>query len=110
MRQIDVEFNKRTLNLMPLLAGGNPEFTDSIAQVKLIGIKNAAGEMLETSHIGFKGYGAADWQLQATGFTKDVGPFHIRVDKQSGTLSLHGDSFQEMTAVIGVNTKNLNRR
>lgn len=110
MQHIEVGFNKRALNLMPLLEGASADMTDSISQIKLIGIKNAAGDLLETSHIGFKGYGKADWQLQASGFTKDVGPFHIRVDTQSGALSLHGDSFQELTAVLGVNTENLNRR
>lgn len=107
MHQFSIPFKQKTANLIALVGGDHPDFTDSIADVKLIAVKDAEGELLETSHIGFKG---GPIKREATGFTVDVGPFCVRVDYQTGLVEMWGETFQDLTLVLGVTLENLNRR
>lgn len=107
MHQFDIPFKQQKANLITLVGGDNPCFTDSIAEVKLIGVKDAEGEELETSHIGFKG---GPVKREASGYTVDVGPFVVRVDYQTGEVEMWGQEFQDLTLVLGVTLENLNRR
>jgi hypothetical protein len=102
MHQFSIPFSQKTANLITLLGGDNPEFKKSIKAVTLVGVKNAEGEELETSHIGFKG---GPIKREASGYTVDVGPFLVRADYQSGEIELWGQEFQDLMLVLGIELK-----
>lgn len=107
MHQYKIPFKQGKANLIALLGGDNPCFTDSIKHVEIMGVLDAAGEEANSSYIGFKG---GPVKREANGYTADIGPFVVRVDYQTGLLETWGQEHQDHTLVIGIELENLNRR
>lgn len=111
MKNVEVTFAKPILNIMPQICGDNLEFTDTIAKVQIVGLRNAAGESLEVSPLELVGMEGRNWRLAGSGEVPNYGKFSIEVDTQTGVAKLCGQpELNDLTLVLGVETENLNRR
>lgn len=111
MKNVELAFANPVTNIMFQLADGNPEFTDSIAKVQVLGVKGADGVALEVSPLELVGLEGRNHRLSGSGEVPNFGKFSLEVDTQTGVAKLVGQpELNDLVMTIGVEVENLNRR
>jgi hypothetical protein len=111
MKNVELSFAKPIINLMAQLVDADGDMTDSIASVKIVGLKGPAAQALEVAPAELVGAEGREWVKSASVDVPNIGKFGIEVDTQTGTTKLHaGQQFEALTLVIGVELENLNQR